>query len=69
MPTATAPSFTLSERELAKFLGVSVELVRVLRRQGRLPFVRVNTRVLYLRNDAEAFLEQNRHAAAEAGTC
>jgi hypothetical protein len=31
--------------------------------------VRVNTRVLYLRNDAEAFLEQHRHAAAEAGTC
>ncbi len=69
MQTATAPSFTLSERELAKFLGVSVELVRQLRRTGRLPFVRVNTRVLYLRNDAEAFLEQHRHAAAEAGTC
>jgi excisionase family DNA binding protein len=67
MPTATAPSFTLSERELAKFLGVSVELVRVLRRQGRLPFVKVNTRILYLRDDAEAFLEQNRQAAVGVG--
>jgi excisionase family DNA binding protein len=63
--SANSASFTLTEKELAKFLGVSVDLVRVLRRQGRMPFVRVNTRVLYLRNDAEAFLQQNRHAAAE----
>jgi excisionase family DNA binding protein len=61
----SAASFTLTEKELAKFLGVSVDLVRVLRRQGRLPFVRINARVLYLRADAEAFLEQNRQAAAE----
>jgi excisionase family DNA binding protein len=64
-----AQSFTLTERELAKYLGVSVDLVRHLRRTGRLPFVRINTRVVYLRDDARAFLEQNRHAAAEVGTC
>jgi hypothetical protein len=63
----SAPTFTLSERELAKFLGVSIDLVRHLRRTGRLPFLRINRRVLYLRNDAVAFLEQNRHDVAEVG--
>lgn len=61
----SASTFTLSEKQLAKFLGVSVELVRHLRRTGRLPFVKINSRILYLRADAEAFLEQNRRAAAE----
>jgi excisionase family DNA binding protein len=60
-------TFTLTEKEFAKFLGVSVDTVRVLRRQGRLPFIRINSRVLYLRDDAHAFLEQNRQAAAGVG--
>jgi excisionase family DNA binding protein len=64
MPDNSA-TFTLTEKQLAKFLGVSVDLVRQLRRTGRLPFVRINTRVLYLRDDAEQFLAQNRSAAAE----
>jgi predicted site-specific integrase-resolvase len=63
------PAYTLTEKQLAQFLGISVDLVRHLRRSGRLPFVRINTRVVYLRDDARAFLEQNRHAAAEVGTC
>jgi excisionase family DNA binding protein len=65
MPDNSEVSFTLTEKELASFLGVSVDLVRVLRRQGKLPFVRVNRRVLYLRSDAYAFLSQHRQAAAE----
>ncbi len=60
-----AQTFTLTEKELAKFLGVSVDLVRHLRRTGRLPFVKINSRILYLRNDAVAFLEQHRQACAE----
>jgi excisionase family DNA binding protein len=67
MPDNSEVSFTLTEKELANFLGVSVDLVRVLRRQGKLPFVRVNRRVVYLRADAHAFLSQHRHAAAEVG--
>lgn len=61
----SAATFTLTEKQLAKFLGVSVELVRQLRRQGRIPYVRINSRVLYLRDDARAFLERNRHDAVE----
>jgi excisionase family DNA binding protein len=62
-----AQTFTLTERELAKFLGVSVDLVRHLRRTGRLPFVKINSRVLYLKADALEFLSQHRHAVAEVG--
>jgi excisionase family DNA binding protein len=65
MSDTSAVSFTLTERELAAFLGVSVDLVRHLRRTGRLPFVKINSRVLYLRSDAHAFLSQHRQAAAE----
>jgi len=66
MSDTSTVSFTLTEKELAKFLGVSADLVRRLRRTGRLPFVRINSRVVYLRSDAHAFLTQNRHDAAEA---
>jgi excisionase family DNA binding protein len=61
----SASSFTLTEKQLAKFLGISVDLVRQLRRQGRLPFVKINSRVLYLRTDAVAFLEHHRQQVAE----
>jgi len=61
----SASSFTLTEKQLAKFLGISVDLVRQLRRQGRLPFVKINSRVVYLRTDAVAFLEQHRQQVAE----
>jgi predicted site-specific integrase-resolvase len=68
MPDNSADiSFTLTEKQLANFLGISVDLVRQLRRTGRLPFVKINSRILYLRNDAVAFLEQHRTACAEVG--
>jgi excisionase family DNA binding protein len=57
-------SYTLTEKQLAQFLGLSVDFVRQLRRTGRLPFVKINSRILYLRSDARAFLAQHRHAAA-----
>jgi excisionase family DNA binding protein len=60
----SASSFTLTEKELAKFLGISVDLVRQLRRTGRLPFVKINSRVLYLRADVLEFLAQHRQAIA-----
>jgi excisionase family DNA binding protein len=65
MPNNSEVSFTLTEKELAKFLGISVDLVRHLRRTGRLPFVKINSRIVYLRNDAVAFLEQHRQAVVE----
>ncbi len=61
----SASSFTLTEKDLAKFLGISVDLVRHLRRQGRLPFVRINSRIVYLRSDALEFLNQHRQAIAD----
>ncbi len=64
MSDNSAATYTLNEKELAKFLGLSVDFVRQLRRTGRLPFVKINSRILYLRSDARAFLAQHRHAAA-----
>jgi predicted site-specific integrase-resolvase len=66
MPDNSADTrFTLTEKQLANFLGISIDLVRHLRRTGRLPFVKINSRILYLRNDAVAFLEQHRQAVVE----
>jgi predicted site-specific integrase-resolvase len=59
------PTYTLTEKQLAQFLGISVDLVRHLRRTGRLPFVKINSRVLYLKADALEFLSQHRTACAE----
>jgi predicted site-specific integrase-resolvase len=68
MPDNSADtSFTLTEKQLANFLGISIDLVRQLRRTGRLPFVKINSRVLYLKTDALEFLAQHRQACAEAG--
>ncbi len=58
-------SFTITEQEFADALGISIQLVRQLRQQGRLPHVRINRRVLYLKTDVPRFLEQHRQAAAE----
>jgi hypothetical protein len=60
-------TFTLTEKQLAHFLGISVDLVRHLRRTGRLPFVKINSRIVYLRTDALEFLSQHRRACAEVG--
>jgi predicted site-specific integrase-resolvase len=67
MPDNSATTFTLTEKQLAQFLGISVDLVRHLRRTGRLPFVRINTRIVYLKTDALEFLSQHRQACAEVG--
>jgi len=64
MPNNSEVSHTLTEKELAKFLSISVDFVRQLRRSGRLPFVKINSRVVYLKTDALEFLAQHRHAAA-----
>ncbi len=67
MPDSLATAFTLIEKQLAQFLGISVDLVRHLRRTGRLPFVKINSRILYLKTDALEFLSQHRQACAEVG--
>jgi hypothetical protein len=68
MPDNSADtSFTLTEKQLANFLGISIDLVRQLRWTGRLPFVKINSRVLYLKADALEFLSQHRTACAEVG--
>ncbi len=67
MPDSLATAFTLTEKQLAQFLGISVDLVRHLRRTGRLPFVKINSRILYLKTDALEFLSQHRQACAEVG--
>jgi predicted site-specific integrase-resolvase len=61
----SASSFTLTEKQLANFLGISIDLVRHLRRSGRLPFVRINSRIVYLRSDALEFINQHRQAVTD----
>lgn len=63
--TTTASCLVLTEPQFARAVGLSLALVRALRREGRLPHVRVGRRVLYLHRDAEQFLEANRRAAAQ----
>jgi predicted site-specific integrase-resolvase len=58
-------AFTITEQQFANALGISIQLLRQLRLQGRVPHVRVNRRVLYLKTDVSRFLEQHRQAAAE----
>ncbi len=58
-------SFTLTEPEFAAIVGLSVAFLRELRRQGRVPHIRINRRVLYLKADAERFLDDHRQAVAE----
>jgi predicted site-specific integrase-resolvase len=65
MQQNSEPTYTLTEKQLAQFLGISIDLVRHLRRTGRLPFVKINSRVLYLKADALEFLAQHRQAVAE----
>jgi hypothetical protein len=61
----SAASYTYTEEEFSRAVGLSIALVRLLRRQGRLPHIRINRRVLYLKTDAQAFLEQHRNAVVE----
>jgi hypothetical protein len=65
MLDTSAASYTLTEPQFAAVVGLSVAFLRELRRQGRVPHIRVNRRVLYLKADAERFLEQHRQAVVE----
>ncbi len=67
MLDTSAASYTLTEPEFAAIVGLSVAFLRELRRQGRVPYIRINRRVLYLKTDAERFLEQHRAAVGEVG--
>jgi predicted site-specific integrase-resolvase len=62
----SAATYTLTEEQFANAVGISIAFLRELRRAGRVPHVRINRRVLYLKTDAERFLEQHRNAVAEA---
>jgi excisionase family DNA binding protein len=61
----SAAKFTLTEKEFAQAVGLSLPLVRQLRSQGRIPHIRVNSRVLYTQADVIAFLEAHRRIVAE----
>jgi hypothetical protein len=65
MFSTEAASYTLTEPQFAAIVGLSVAFLRELRRQGRVPHIRINRRVLYLKVDAERFLEQHRAAVVE----
>jgi excisionase family DNA binding protein len=56
VPTIT--SATLTEEEAAQFLGVGVDLVRRLRREGELPHVRLGERVLFYPPALEDYLRR-----------
>jgi hypothetical protein len=65
MFSTEAASYTLTEPQFAAIVGVSVAFLRELRRQGRVPHIRINRRVLYLKADAERFLDDHRQAVVE----
>jgi hypothetical protein len=65
MLDTSAASYTLTEPEFAAIVGLSVAFLRELRRQGRVPHIRINRRVLYLKADAERFLDDHRAAVVE----
>ena len=65
--SSDAGRFTYTAPEFAQRVGLSVALVRQLRRQGRLSHIRVNKRVLYTDEDIQAFLTSHRSAAREEG--
>jgi hypothetical protein len=67
MLDTSAASHTVTEPQFAVIVGLSVAFLRELRRQGRVPHIRINRRVLYLKVDADRFLEQHRAAAVEVG--
>jgi excisionase family DNA binding protein len=59
-----ANRYTLTEQEFSEVVGLSLAFVRQLRKQGRLPHVRIGDRVLYTQEDVYSFLESHRHAVA-----
>jgi hypothetical protein len=65
MLDTSAVSYTLTEPQFAAIVGLSVAFLRELRRQGRVPHIRINRRVLYLKSDAQRFLDDHRQAVVE----
>ncbi len=65
--SSNAGRFTYTEPEFAQRVGISVALVRQLRRQGRLSHIRVNKRVLYTDKDIQSFFASHRSSAREEG--
>jgi transcriptional regulator with XRE-family HTH domain len=61
----SAAKFTLTEKQFAAAVGLSPQLIAQLRKQGRIPHVKVNSRILYLRTDVDRFIAQHRQASAE----
>jgi excisionase family DNA binding protein len=59
-----ANRYTLTEPEFSEAIGLSIAFVRQLRKQGRLPHIRVGDRVLYTEQDVRGFIESHRHAVA-----
>ncbi len=59
-----ANRYTLTEPEFSEAIGLSIAFVRQLRKQGRLPHIRVGDRVLYTEQDVRSFIESHRHAVA-----
>ncbi len=60
IPKAARSGPKLSVAEAAPLLGVSVFTVRAWIRQRRLPFFRVGRRIVFDREDLEAFLRAHR---------
>ncbi len=60
---SAAGRFTYTEPQFAERVGLSVALVRQLRREGRLSHVRINKRVLYTEEDVRALIASHQQAA------
>lgn len=50
----------LSTKEVAEYIGMSVEYVAVLRREGFLPHCKVKNAAFFKKSDIDTFLEKNR---------
>ena len=55
----------LNVRETALRMRVSVPTVRSWVCQGTIPFVRLGRRILFDRNDIDAFIAENKHQAVK----
>jgi excisionase family DNA binding protein len=64
----SAAKFTFTEQQFADAVGLSLAFVRQLRKQGRLPHVRVGDRVLYTQQDVHEFLQSHRRMVAGEAT-
>ena len=49
--------------EAAAYLNTTVRHIRRLRNEMRLPFVKVGSKLRFLRDDLDAYVEANKHSA------